>query len=223
MPPPQTLSSPPLMRAARRSGVPRKLSSSGSLSVVLGANAVTSHMVSTFETGGVIPSSWFVSPVRWDTPFTSDALAVVSRPELIEDLTVLLRPNASSQYLLIVGESGTGKSTAVRKAIRALPSPKGAIYFSAPQVVTSFLFSEDLASATGYFRLVDPLGSLYNWLGGQYAVEAGSGEPHATWAVLSKALLNAATAYHAKHGRPAVLIVTARGRTASCVSKSLLC
>ena len=89
------------------------------------------------------------SSKHWD----ADAGATVPRPELIADLAALLRPNATKQYALIMGQSGTGKSTAFRAAVRSLPHPKRAVY-SAPELLTSF--SSGLARATGYLPPLCP-------------------------------------------------------------------
>ncbi len=65
---------------------------------------------------------------------------------------------------LVVGGSGTGKSTAVRNAMRSLTVPKGAIYFSAPELVS--FFSRDLARAVGYAPPFDPpRASSAGWAG----------------------------------------------------------
>jgi type II secretory pathway predicted ATPase ExeA len=55
-------------------------------------------------------------PSKWDA---KDAFADVPRPELHAALAQLLRPAATDTYAVIVGETGSGKSTAVRKAARA--------------------------------------------------------------------------------------------------------
>jgi len=55
-------------------------------------------------------------PSEWDA---KDALADVPRPELHIALAQLLRPATTDTYAVIIGEHGSGKSTAVRKAARA--------------------------------------------------------------------------------------------------------
>lgn len=177
---------------------------------VLGDRAVIRSMVATFEAGGVT-HGWppWAPTAHWDASFgVTDARATVPRRALTAQLAALLRPEASSQYALIVGESGTGKSTAVRNAVRSLPTPKGAIYVAAPELVASF--SVDLALATGFFTPFDPLRNFYGWWGGQATPGGDAGEePRATWAVLRRALQSAAAAFRAKHGRPAALIIDA--------------
>jgi hypothetical protein len=173
----------------------------------LGQDAVTAHMVATFEAGGVTPS-WLGRGAHWDTHRGVDASATVPRPALVADLAALLRPHASKQYVLVVGGSGTGKSTAVRSALRSLPWPAGAVYYSCPALASSS-FSAGLASASGYFRPFDPLASFYEWWGGQVLQEGGGAAGDALWGVLYAQLQVAAAAYQARHGRPAVLVLDA--------------
>ena len=176
----------------------------------LGRGALTAHMVATFEAGGVVPSWLGRGGAHWDTHRAVDASsATVPRPALEADLAALLRPQASKQYVLVVGESGTGKSTAVRSALRSLPWPSGAVYFSYPALAPAS-FSAGLASACGYFRPFAPLASFYEGRGGQAArVGGGSASGDALWGELYTQLQAAAAAYHAKHGRPAVLVLDA--------------
>jgi hypothetical protein len=170
----------------------------------LGEAAVSRSMVAAFEAGGA-QVGWFWAPsLQWDIAFgAKDARASVPRPALVADLAQLMRPETTDQYALIVGESGTGKSTAVREAVRSLQSPKGAIYFSAPELAASF--SSDLARAVGYAPPFDPLASVFSRLGGQPSASAGG----AAWPLLRRALEAAATRFYAKHARPAVLVIDA--------------
>lgn len=170
----------------------------------LGEAAVSRSMVAAFETGGA-QVGWFWAPsLQWDINFgAKDARATVPRPALVADLAKLMRPETTDQYALIVGESGTGKSTAVREAVRSLQSPKGAIYFSAPELVDSF--SSDLARAVGYAPPFDPLASVFSRLGGQPSADAGG----IAWPLLRRALEVAAARFYAKHARPAVLVIDA--------------
>jgi len=170
----------------------------------LGEAAVVRRMVAAFEDGGVQVGLWAPS-LPWDVEFrVNDALATVPRPVLVANLTALLRPERTAQYALVVGESGTGKSTAVRNTVRSLPSPKGTIYFSTPELVASF--SSDLARAVGYAPPYDPLASVFGWLGGQASSARADG---VAWPDLFHALKEAATRFHAKHARPAVLVIDA--------------
>jgi hypothetical protein len=181
----------------------------------LGEAAVVASMVAAFEVGGLAPrlpgstptcAPW-LPPRTWDDMFLSaDARARVPRPALLAQLAALLRPSATDQYALVVGESGTGKSTAVRAAVRGLPAPKGVVYFSAPERVA--LFSNELAAAVGFFTPFNPLASFYSWWGGQSSRSQGA-ETHALWASLRAILPLAAAAFRAAHGRPAVLVIDA--------------
>ena len=170
----------------------------------LGEATVVRRMVAAFEDGGVQVGLWAPS-LPWDVEFrANDALATVPRPVLVANLTALLRPERTAQYALVVGESGTGKSTAVRNTVRSLPSPKGTIYFSTPELVASF--SSDLARAVGYASPYVPLASVFGWLGGQAPSARADG---VAWPELFHALKEAATRFHAKHARPAVLVIDA--------------
>jgi len=192
------------------------------LHAFLGEVAVVSNMVAAFEAGDAAAASWWLQPRApwapaarlWDDAFrAADLRARVPRPALVWDLAALLRPigGVSNQYVLVVGESGTGKSTAVRNAVRELlrsPGAAGVLYFSAPEIAGSF--SRNLAPVLGYFRPFDPLVSFMSWFGVAPLLSDGGGaEPQATWAALRASLHAAAAAFHAKHGRPAVLVIDA--------------
>jgi hypothetical protein len=170
----------------------------------LGEAAVVGRMAAAFEVGGAQVGLWAPS-LPWDVEFrANDALATVPRPVLVANLTALMCPERTAQYALVVGESGTGKSTAVRNTVRSLPSPKGAIYFSTPVLVASF--SSDLARAVGYAPPFDPLASVFGWLGGQASSARADG---VAWPELFRALQKSATRFHAMHARPAVLVIDA--------------
>ena len=165
--------------------------------VFLGESASRARMVRTFEAGGVVGGWPWESSTHWDTHRETDADARVARPELIADLAALLRPKVTKHYALVVGEIGTGKSTAVRAAVRSLPHPKGAVYFTTPEIMSPFL--SGLGDATGYFHSFDPLARLYTWCSSCGTLTG--------WAALRRALRLAEDAYRAKHGRPAVLVI----------------
>jgi hypothetical protein len=190
------------------------------LHAFLGEAAVVSNMVAAFEAGDAAEASWWLRPRApwapaaqpWDDAYrATDLRARVPRPALVRDLAALMRPSgASNQYVLVVGESGTGKSTAVRNAVRELlrsPGAAGVLYFSAPEIAESF--SRNLAPVLGYFRPFDPLVSFMSWFGVAPLSDGGGAEPQATWATLRALLHAAAAAFHAKHGRPAVLVIDA--------------
>ena len=93
------------------------------------------NMVRTFEKGGA--RGWYVKKNT----------AHVERPELLASLEALLQPDESDNYAVVIGEHGTGKSTAVRDTIVALEDPKGVVYVSTPNVVAHF--GTELAKAVG--------------------------------------------------------------------------
>jgi hypothetical protein len=172
----------------------------------LGETAVVGRMVAAFEEGGARAAPWASLP-QWDAAFrNADADARVPRPELVAGLIALLRPAATKQYTVVVGESGTGKSTAVRDAMRSMPMPKGAVYFLTPELVASF--SSELARAVGYASPFDPLASVFNELAGQPPPLARSMDG-VVWRELRRALLEAAARFRTKHARPAVLVIDA--------------
>jgi hypothetical protein len=206
----------PRAAAAAVGGVPAPLRATAAVIVVaalglvaaqafLGEAAVLGRMVAAFESGGARVSPW-TPTAAWDASFRDvDADARVPRPTLVRELAALLRPNKTRQYAIVVGECGTGKSTAVREAARLLPSPKGVVYFSAPELVASF--SVELAAAVGYALPFDPLASVLSRLGGQASSSRSAGGT--AWRELSDALQDAAARFSAKHGRPAVLVIDA--------------
>jgi len=164
-------------------------------------------MLETFERGDITKHD--------DTP-----VAKVARPELIAELQEILQPKTSAAYYVIVGESGTGKSTAVREAVTSLPyqpqnkkEPKvrGVVYFSAPELPQKF--SVLLAETVGYEHdVADFRGGLRRWMSLTTKEEGAlkiQEEPEATWIPLSTALENVADRFFAKHGRPLVLVIDA--------------
>jgi len=104
-----------------------------------GAIATTDSIVSTFEASN---ADWL------NSHFSKDLLASVKRPLLEEDLGKLLHPDISNHYAVVIGASGTGKSTAIRLAVRSLSDPKGIVYFLTPEVLE--YFSTELAEQVGY-------------------------------------------------------------------------
>jgi hypothetical protein len=146
----------------------------------------------------------------WDSYFFKDRLPNrVERKQLHEDLTKLLRPDMRAQYAVIVGAAGTGKSTAVRKAIVKLNKPKGAVYFLPPTLLSGF--STALAHALGYYRPIGWANRVVRFLSGETKEEAAAppitAEPHATWSALEPSLVKAAALYREKHGAPPVLVL----------------
>ena len=139
---------------------------------------VPDRVLETFESGG---------KPGWDEGFGKDADAVVKRPDVETQLKEFFYPtpedDPDASYVLIVGEHGTGKSTAVRRVVREREGINGAIYVSVPDDIS--YFGGVVASAVG---MPDT-------------------EPSATWVRASLAIRGAAIKFYDKHKRPAVLII----------------
>ena len=137
-----------------------------------------------------------------------DAVEQVVRPAVAADITTILRPGPDfHKYVAIVGACGTGKSTAVRQAIRALAAESkntskdvGVVYYSAPEQLVDF--SCRLAPVVGYHR------PTYFFSGEEVALPTKL-EPKATWSELSKHLQKAAILYKARHGVAPTLVLDA--------------
>lgn len=117
--------------------------------------------------------------------------ARVPRAGLSARLAAFLRPATAGAaplfYGVVYGSLGNGKSTAVRNAVRSLPSPKGVVYFSAELEGCGSEFSSSLAVAVGF-------------MDNAYSTAL-------PWGVLATALKEGAHAFRVKHGRPAVLVI----------------
>jgi ABC-type oligopeptide transport system ATPase subunit len=163
--------------------------------------AVGRRMLAAFEAGG---------RPGWERGF-DDSDADVDRHELVDALSALLHPAVARDYTVIVGENGTGKSTAVRQAVRALGVPKGVVYFDAPELLPEF--SSRLAETVGFSTdVIDPWGALRRWASRTTREETDprlKEEPVATWMKVKHALEATADAYKAKHGRPMTLVIDA--------------
>ena len=144
----------------------------------------------------------------WDADFAVDqALSRVPRHAVHSELLDLLSPHSEPEthcYAVVVGASGTGKSTAVRKAVRAVGSGsvKGAVYFLAPTGITSF--------SSALMRALD-CHEPFSLLSLRYLLskESSLPQPVATWRMLAPKLQAAAALFQARHGRPAVLVLDA--------------
>jgi hypothetical protein len=143
----------------------------------------------------------------------------IVRPAVEADLDARLRPNVFKKYAVVVGASGTGKSTAMRKAVRRLaqsrPGQAGVAYFSAPESVTEF--SQGLAEELGFFESIVFVDVVRRWLSSETkeaAVESLKGEPRATWSRLKRVLKAAAALYKAAHGFAPTLVLDAMDRVA---------
>jgi hypothetical protein len=174
---------------------------------VYSENGVASHVCNVFAAGGVRD---------WSSDWTGDSGANhMPRAQLEADVSELLtlrklpsRPS-ETRYVVIVGAAGTGKSTAVRRAVRALPAPKGTIYFLAPSSVSCF--STELAHAVGHYRTARWADACLRLVTGETKEEApppaAAAEPHATWNVLRLSILRAAKRYLDAHGEPPTLVL----------------
>jgi hypothetical protein len=122
-----------------------------------------------------------------------DSTAAIKRGSIHKTLSAVLAPQKSRHYGIVVGGSGTGKSTAVRQVLASLPHPVGALYFDCPPNVNQF--SLQLAKQLKYRC------ERGRQLGGLPA------EPLNTFAAVQDSLLEAGSFYKAKHNRPLVIVV----------------
>jgi hypothetical protein len=170
-----------------------------------GEIATTDSIISAFEAGN---ADWL------NSQFHKDLRASVKRPLLEDGLVKLLRPDSSDHYAVVIGATGTGKSTAVRLAVRSLPGPKGVVYFSTPEILEDF--STELAVQVGYRGDAVDLGAaFYDYLHrSTRSTDPPSvdHEPLASWRPLRKRLVSAANKFFAKHNRPMVLVIDAFDR-----------
>ena len=163
---------------------------------------VARHMCRVFEAGG-LPG--------WDLPFRGDRSPnMIPRTQLQADLAKMMQPGGTTRYAVVVGAAGTGKSTAVRKAVRDLEPPWGAVYFLPPTLVAGF--SPALAEALGFYRPLrwaDRLVRLFSGEIKEAAAPPPASEPHATWRTLEPFIIKAAARYVDKHGVAPVLVLDA--------------
>jgi hypothetical protein len=167
---------------------------------------VSEQVLQTFESGGKL---------GWDEGFEKDADAVVKRPDVEKNLEAFFYPtpegDLSAAYVLVVGEHGTGKSTAVRRVVREHEGINGAIYVNVPNNV--HLFGVGVAAAVGLPLLtVDVEGTIFRFL--KLDTNKVRDEPAGTWRKAELAITQAAFKFRRKHKRPAVLIIDAAERLA---------
>jgi hypothetical protein len=169
---------------------------------------VCDKVLQTFESGG---------KVGWDEGFKKDdAKAIIARPDVEKQLEEFFYPppagDLSASYVLIVGEHGTGKSTAVRRVVREHEGINGAIYVNVPEEVN--LFGGVVAAAVGLPLLtVDVEGTIFRYL--KLDTNKVREEPAGTWRKAATAITQAASRFYDKHQRPAVLIIDASERLAN--------
>lgn len=140
--------------------------------------------------------------------YTDKAIPVaVDRPQDERDLATLLRPQVASTYAVIIGHSRCGKSMLLRKVIRSLDGPKGAVYCNVPDVTKNFI--TDLREILGFKSL--GAHSVKTWMAGGRDMHPHKihqqANPYALWMEMRGPLLDAAREYRTKHGRAAVLVI----------------
>jgi hypothetical protein len=167
---------------------------------------VSGNVLQTFESGGKL---------GWDEGFGKDADAVVKRPDVETQLKEFFYPtpegDLSAAYVLVIGEHGTGKSTAVRRVVREREGINGAIYVNVPEEV--HLFGGVVAAAVGLPLLtVDVEGTFFRFL--NLDTNKVREEPAGTWRKAAIAITQAASKFRRKHKRPAVLIIDSAERLA---------
>jgi len=169
--------------------------------------AVVADMRAVFEAGGV---------AGWDDGYTNDARASVERPDVEADLASILRPSVVDKYAVIVGPSGTGKSTSVRKVIRALIAEgagagAGIVYFTATELITDF--SRKLGKSLRFREPIDLWDSFHRLFTRETKEKVSAPlqmyEPRATWSPLAELLKASAAMYKEKHGKAPTLVLDA--------------
>ena len=137
-----------------------------------------------------------------------DKDATIDRQDLVQDLLLILRPKVSKSYAVVVGENGTGKSTAVRKALSALEQPKGAVYFNCPEAADEFSIA--LAQLITFREHVDVKGGFRRRIEFTTKEEKDpdpKDQPLATFKTLRQPVMDAAAKFKSKHERPMVLVI----------------
>ena len=120
-----------------------------------------------------------------------DKSSMIDRKALVDNLLPILQPAESNSYVVIFGEIGTGKTTAVRQALAALERPRDVVYIDCP--VTADDFPVYLAELIGAKRRIEST--------------TNEDEPLATFRKLRQPLIDAAATFKAKNGRPMVLVI----------------
>ena len=155
-------------------------------------DAITKDMVGVFAKGvdGLTPK---------------DANVLVERDELLTSLRTVLAPTKITNYVVILGEKGVGKSTAVRQTLGQLQHPRGAIYLMTPSSGRDALLQQ-LVKTTSYRPSLTYMDFVRLCLAGVMN-GSDSRDYDALWSQLEDKLLDAGAAYLAKYGRPPVLVV----------------
>ena len=155
-------------------------------------DAITKDMVGVFAKGvdGLTPK---------------DANVLVERDELLTSLRTVLAPTEITNYVVILGEKGVGKSTAVRQTLGQLEHPRGAIYLMTPSSGRDALLQQ-LVKTTSYRPSLTYMDFVRLCLAGVMN-GSDSRDYDALWSQLEDKLLDAGAAYLAKYERPPVLVV----------------
>ena len=158
-------------------------------------DAITKDMVGVFAKGvdGVASEDAYVAENG------------VDRPQLRGELEQILRPPRAKSYMVILGEKGVGKSTAVRQTLGQLEHPRGAIYLMTPSGGRDALLQQ-LVKTTSYRPSLTYMDFVRLCLAGVMN-GSDSRDYDALWSQLEDKLLDAGAAYLAKYGRPPVLVV----------------
>jgi len=164
--------------------------------------AVINEMVKRFENPSL---------QEWDE---SDAATIIAR----DDIQKLIKPlihneNYEKMYAAIVGESGTGKSTAVRKAIRSINGAKGVIYCL---IASESEYSSELQTALA-FRATNDYFQRYisKFIAQKEAIPTTpKTETDITWYKIKPLLKAAAIKYKSIHKKQPVLVIDAADKLA---------
>jgi ABC-type dipeptide/oligopeptide/nickel transport system ATPase component len=138
----------------------------------------------------------------------ADKEADIPRETLQKDLNIILFPEKSKHYAVIVGKAGCGKSTAIRKTLSSSSEPRGAVYFNCPEIPEAF--STELMKILDFVPNVDVSAGARRFLERSSKEEKPidlSLEPKASFLVLRSNLLYSAKVYKEKFKRPAVLVI----------------
>lgn len=159
--------------------------------------SIVDTMCEVFENGGV---------AGWDANYGKSKNNIIERPDELELLGSLLSGPADTEdgYTIVLGATGTGKTTAFLNTIRTLNrSVKGVVYFRATESPAEF--ATGLGGALGFRTPTEPLDAVRT----PSSAAAPSTEPEHTWGLLKPQLAAAASAFSTKHQRPAVLVLDA--------------
>ena len=135
-----------------------------------------------------------------------DTTVSVKRDELLTSLRTVLAPAEITNYVVILGEKGVGKSTAVRQTLAQLEHPRGAIYVMTPSSGRG-AFLLELVEATTYRQALNLAARVRRFFAGVTMSESDSTDYDVLWTQLERKLRDVGAAYLAKYGRPPVLVV----------------